>query len=371
MPFKNKFFYFFKKSKIPVWIWISVAVVFMVRLLLPYVALIGINWALANKLKTYDGHVNDLDLSLYRGAYQLQGLELKKKNSLAPPLLYVVQIDLSLAWRTLLQGNVTGDVELLESQVRIIDSDEKKKKQFGNDEPGWKEALSVIFPITIESLTVKNSAVFFSNSKLTKSKPVQIGKINLTARHLRSRPEGNDDALSPFEGSAILQDHAKIKFDGKLDALAKELRFDLNASLINFRPKDINPILLTYLPLNLTKGELSIYAEVATSEKDMVGYAKVFLKNIDVIAAQQDLKSGKHLFLELGSAFANWILKNSKDQTVAAQIPFTRQNGKFDIDTSETFWSAIKNKRDELERGFDNSISLKNLERKKDTVSRY
>lgn len=371
MPLKNKVLHYVKKSRIPLWVWITVITLLVIRLILPHAALRGINWALATKLTMYDGRLNDLDLILYRGAYQLQGLEIKKKSSTLPPILEVSQIDLSLAWRTLFRGEVTGDIHLVNAQIRIIDNDEKEKKQYGNDEPSWKEALGVLVPITIQSLKVENSAVYFSNNDLSKTKPIQIEKINLTARDLRSRSDGNEDALSPIEGSAILQDHAPLKVQGKLDALAKELRFDLNASLLNFHPKNINPMLLKYLPLDLTKGEISVYSEVAASQGDMIGYVKVFLKEIDVIAPKQDLKSGKHLFMELGTAFANWFLKNNEDQTVAALIPFARRQGKFDIDTSEAFWSAIKNKREELKRGFDNSISLKNLEDKKDTVSRF
>lgn len=371
MPLKNKVLHYVKKSRIPLWAWVTIVTLLIIRLILPHAALRGINWALANKLETYDGHVKDLDLSLYRGAYQLQGLELKKKKSTLPPLLNIAQIDLSLAWRTLFRGEITGDIHLFEAQLRIIDNDKKEKKQYGNDEPSWKDALMVIIPIRIQSLKVENSAVYFSNSDLSKANPIQLEKINLTARDLRSRPDGNDEALSPVEGSALLQDHAPLKVVGKLDALAKELRFDLNASLVNFHPKNINPMLLKYLPLDLTKGEISVYSEVAASQGDLIGYAKVFLKEIDVIAPKQELESGKHLFIELGTAFANWILKNKDDQTVAAVIPFARRNGKLDIDTSEAFWSAIKNKREELKRGFDNSVSLKNLEGKKDTVSRF
>lgn len=371
MPFKNKVLHYANKSRIPLWVWITIVTLLIIRLFLPHAALKAVNWALANKLTTYNGHVNDLDLSLHRGAYQLQGLQIKKKNSELPPILEISQIDLSIAWRTLFRGKITGDIHLVEAQIRIIDNDEKEKKQFGNDEPSWTEALAVLIPFTIQSLKVENSAVYFSNSDLSKDKPIKIEKINLTASDLRSRPTGSEDALSPVQGSAILQDHAPLKIQGKLDAIAKELRFDLNASLLNFHPKNINPMLLKYLPLDLTNGEISIYTEMAASQGDVIGYAKVFLKDIDVIAPKQELKSGKHLFLELGTAFANWLLKNNADQTVAAQIPFARKHGKFDIDTSEAFWSAIKNKRDELKRGFDNSISLKNLEGKKDTASRF
>lgn len=116
-----------------------------------------------------------------------------------------------------------------------------------------------------------------------------------------------------------------------LKALAKKPRFDIDFSLVKFHPKTINGMLLTYLPLDLTSGELSIYSEVASTKGEVAGYVNVFLKDVDVIAPDQKIKS-------------------------------PRREGKLDIDTNTAFWSSIENNREALPPGFDNSISLKNLE---------
>ena len=162
----------------------------------------------------------------------------------------------------------------------------------------------------------------------------------------------------------MLQEHANIKANGKIDILAKAPRADVNFSMIKFHPDTINQMLLTYLPIDLTNGELSIYGEAATSHDELKGYANVFMKDVDVIAPQQELQSVKHFFYEIIGAFGNWLLQNNKNKTVAAHIPFSRSHGKFDIGTSEAFWSAVKNKSEELKPGFDHSVSLANLEGK-------
>ena len=70
----------------------------------------------------------------------------------------------------------------------------------------------------------------------------------------------------------------------------------------------------------------------------------------------------KHFFIEIASAFGNWLLKNNKTDMVAAHIPFSRSHGKFDIGASEAFWSAIDNKSEQLKPGLENAISLSNIE---------
>ena len=155
--------------------------------------------------------------------------------------------------------------------------------------------------------------------------------------------------------------HSKIKINGKVDALSDPLRLDVNFSLVDFHPKSVNALLLSYLPLDLTSGEIRIYGETAMAKGEMKGYVNLFLKEVDVVAPNQKLLGVKHFFLEIVSAAANWILQ-SKDRVLATHIPFSRTGGKFDVKYGEAFSSAIDNKKDPLKKGFDNSISLKNIE---------
>lgn len=350
-------------SRFPKWLWITILVLVVIRLALPYIGLHTINWALANKMGTYDGRIQDFDLSLYRGAYQLQGLQIKKKDSDLPPILAVNEIDLSIAWRTLFSGSIAADVQIDRAVVRLMDSDKKEKKQLGNDEPGAKEAIKVIIPILVESVVIKNSAFYFTNNDLKIALPVQIESIYGKAEDLISLSNKPSESLSPFELEGFAMGHSQIKLNGKVDVLADPLRLDVNFSLVEFHPKSVNALLLSYLPLDLTSGAISIYGETAMAKGELKGYVNLFLKDVDVVAPDQKLLGVKHFFFEIISAAANWILKN-KEKVLAAHIPFSRVGGKFDVKYGEAFSSVIENKKDPLKKGFDNSISLKNIEGK-------
>lgn len=358
-----------KKFKIPKWIWITVLILVVVRLLVAPVALWSMNWALAKKLDDYTGQVSAIKLSLLKGNYHLSGIEIKKKDSILPPILKIDGVKISLAMADLLGGKINGDLVVQKAVVQVVASEMKEKKDDKKKEKKWQEALKVFIPIEIKSFKIEDSALYFSVSNLKKSQKLKVEKINLTAANLQSRSELYEDSLSTLKASAVLQGHAAVGINGKIDILAKPSRFDIDVSVVDFKPKDVNELLMRYVPLDLTKGEMSIYAEVAASHDQMVGYTKVFLKDVDVIASNQYIKSGKHVSAELGSAFANWILKNNEEELTAAQIPFKRQGGKFDVDASEAFWSALKNKTKELKKGFDNFINLKDVEKEKKSIS--
>ncbi len=338
-----------------------------VRAALPMIGKKTINWALSTKMEAYTGSLQDFDLSLYRGAYQLQGLVLQKKNSKLDPIISVSEADLSVAWRELFRGKILADIIIDNAVVKLSDSQDGEKKQLGNDEKNWRDVLQVLIPVSIESLQIKNSSIQFSNSDLGKNIPVKIEKIDFKVENLRSHVRRGSKDLSPFFLKARVQEHADLKVNGRADAMAKSLRGDINVEIENFQPQTMNALLLHYLPLDITKGSVSVFGEAAMSKGEVVGYANLYLKDFDVIAPQQNLVSLKHFGLEIASAFANWFLKNNDNKSVSAHVPFERRGGKFNVDGSTAFWSAVKNRKGDVKPGFGNGIDLKNLESRPET----
>jgi hypothetical protein len=328
---------------------------------LPYVALWGINWALANKLGNYEGHVRDLDLSLYRGAYQLVDLEIDKKKSDLLPILTTQTIELSLSWRALLRFEISADIIVNELVVRILDSQKKEKQQLGNEESqeSWQDYLKIIIPVHIESLEVSNSALHFNNYDIVKSLPVSLEKIHITAHDLRSRKE----TLSPITFEGILQKNAKVNLDGNIDILAEKFRAYLKYSLVNLNMPSLNPILLSYVPINFDKGIFTMYGETALSHGKVKGYTNIFLKDVKAFEPKQKFVSVKHFAIETIFAITNWILKNQKDKTLATHIPFEYNGDHVKVPSWQVFWSAEKNRTVEIPEGFDHTIHLQDLEK--------
>ena len=69
-----------KRKKIG-WIILGVvALLIVIRLILPYVVLHYANKTLAN-MKGYYGHINDIDLAIIRGAYRIDSIYLNKADT--------------------------------------------------------------------------------------------------------------------------------------------------------------------------------------------------------------------------------------------------------------------------------------------------
>ena len=92
------------------------------------------------------------------------------------------------------------------------------------------------------------------------------------------------------------------------------------------------------------------------------GYVNLFLKDGDIIAPRQQFTSFKHFSYEILSAVGYWFLKNNQTKKIATHLEFEKKNNQWDIDGSKAFWSAVRNRTDDLKPGIENSVSLKNIE---------
>ena len=104
------------KSKI---FWAVIIVILGIRFVAPLVVLRGLNRYLADFSPIYSGHVDDLNLSLFRGAYRIQGVELRLKAPGKQPdrFVYGRAIDVSLDWRELFKGRITTDIEVDRTEI--------------------------------------------------------------------------------------------------------------------------------------------------------------------------------------------------------------------------------------------------------------
>src|SRR5579872_5380184 len=105
-----------------------------------------------NKIPGYRGHIDEVHLHLWRGAYSVNGLNLSKINGRIPvPFFSVRKIDFSIAWKPLFRGNLSGKVELDEPQVNFVASKTKENSQTSIDR-SWQERCKEMIPLRMARL---------------------------------------------------------------------------------------------------------------------------------------------------------------------------------------------------------------------------
>ena len=114
-----------------------------------------------NALNSYDGHIDDLDLSLLRGGYNVKGIEIVKTGSGQPvPFFKGERIEATIEWRSLLHGQLVAEADLFRPQANLVQAETEQQSQLGK-EVNWVEQFKQLFPFRFNTVRVHDGTVTF------------------------------------------------------------------------------------------------------------------------------------------------------------------------------------------------------------------
>lgn len=140
-----------------------VALLVALHLALPYLVRDYLNDKLAD-MGDYRGHVADVDLAWWRGAYRINGLRIVKTSGKVPvPLLDAPVIDLSVSWHSLIYDKaVVAKVIFEQPELNFVDGGNKLASQTGQG-TDWRQQLEKLLPITLDEVHIDKGTLTFRN----------------------------------------------------------------------------------------------------------------------------------------------------------------------------------------------------------------
>jgi hypothetical protein len=332
-----------KKHNRRKWILLSiVTLLVVVRLILPYVVLHFANKTLAS-MHGYFGHINDIDLSIYRGAYVINDFYIDKIDSTSQkrtPFISSKTIDLSVEWKSLFHGRFVGELEFVQPMVRFT-KDKAEPAAMQKDTVDFRNVLNKFMPLKINRLEIQKGQIQYIDASSTPKVNIALTELHVLAQNLSSVL---DTALLPasvgaeanvFKGNFIL----KVK----LNVLAKQPTFDLNAEVKAINLPDLNDFLKAYSNFDVHAGTFGLYTEIAAKDGKFVGYVKPIIKHLKVVGVEDKGDSFLNKFYEQLVGAVGVILKNQKKDQVATKVPIKGEYGKTTISTWYAMVEVLRN----------------------------
>jgi hypothetical protein len=307
-------------------LWITlivIAVLVAIRLALPYVVLHYANKSLAT-MKGYRGHIRDIDIALIRGAYKIDSVYLNKVDSVTQketPFFAASLIDLSIEWKSLFKGSVVGEVVCEDPLIRFT-KDKAEPKQVAKDSTQLKKVGDDFMPLEVNKFEIRNGRIQYVDEYSHPKVDVTLSKAHVVGLNLRNSYDSS--ALLP----ATIQADAEV-YDGtfslnmKLNPLAEEPTFDVNAELKNTNLVKLNDFFKAYANVDVNRGNFGLYTEVAAKDGKFTGYVKPLMKNLKVLGPE-DRKD--NVLRKLWEGFVGGVgevFENHKHDRLATKIPFS------------------------------------------------
>lgn len=330
------------------------------RLLLPYFVLRYVNKTLAD-MGDYTGHVEDIDIQLIRGAYQIDGLRIRKVNGkIKEPFLYMPKTDLSVEWKSLFKGKLVSEVEAYEPELNFAFSDDEASNQTGA-EVDWTEYLTKLLPININRFSVVNGKVNLTSLVTQPRADLSLQNLQAEIRNIRNVEDQGKKLPSPVVASGDVPGYGgTMNFSANMNLLKQMPDFDYNMRFTDLQLVKINPLARAYANIDFERGTMSLFSEMAMLDGKLNGYLKPLTKEMKIFKLNENEgRSVGKFFTELIAQAGTAVLKNQKKDQVATRIPL---NGTIDeVETAiwPTLFGVLRNAYIEAFRGeFDNNITL-------------
>jgi hypothetical protein len=312
-----------KRKRLIIIALIVVVLIVGIRLALPYIILRYANNALA-EMKGYNGHVEDIDLALLRGAYEIDSIYINKYDSASgeeTPFFATRLIDLSIEWQSLLKGSLVGELVFHEPRLRFT-AEKAEPDKIKKDSSDWKELLDDLMPLKVNRFEVRNGRIQYIDESSKPKVDISMTNTNILATNLRNAYDSSQSVLpAGINATADVYD-GTLDFKMKLNPLADQPTFDLNAELKNTNLKKLNDFFQAYAKVDVNKGTFGAYSEVAAKDGKFSGYVKPILKDLDVLG-KEDRKD--NILRKLWEGFVGvtgQIFENKDKKQVATKIPF-------------------------------------------------
>ena len=307
-------------------IFIRIALVFIAlliafRLYLPTLVLHYVNKELST-IPEYRGHVDNISISLWRGAYQINHIELNKLTGQVPvPFFSANKIDLSVEWAALFHGAVVAKIKFYKPIVNFVKGPTEASSQSGMDS-SWIQVVRNLMPLNINRVDIINGEIHYRDFNSTPHIDIFLSEINARANNLRNKIDKNKVLPATISVSCVCFKTGKLSLDMALDPLNEQPTFELIERMKGVELTTLNNFTEAYLKFEMIGGTMELYTEIAAKDGAFDGYTKPLFHDIKVQTNIQENKNIWHWLIANSTQFVTNIFSNhSHEQQFATRIP--------------------------------------------------
>jgi uncharacterized protein YhdP len=355
-----------KFKSIPKKILITIGIIFILlvalRIALPFIVKEYVNNQLSS-IPEYRGSIQDVDIHLWRGAYEIEGVELLKTTGKVPvPFFSADRIDLSVEWGALFDGSIVGEILFQNPKINFVSAPSEEQSQEGIDE-SWQETVKDLFPLKINRFEIVNGQIHYRDFHSNPKVDVYLHSINALATNLTNSEDLSEDLVANISAEGIAMETGTFKVNSKIDPYTPEPTFDLNFSLRKIELTKLNDFLKAYASFDVQGGTFDLDGEFAASNGSFKGYIKPIFRNMEVFSLEEEHQNVFEFLWESVAGLVTEIFENQPKDQVATKVPLSGNLKNPTADIWSTIGMIIRNAFIEaLIPGIEKSISLGDAE---------
>lgn len=326
---------------------VVVIIIFLigVRLSLPYVVRHYVNHQL-QKSSSYAGNVGRIEISLYRGAYEIRDIHIFKRNGkVSEPFFSAPYMDLSVQWAALFHHRIVCRIYMQQPHLNFVNGPSAEQKQTGQN-TSWTTMLQSLTPFKLNELEIYDGEIHYKDDYSDPKVDLYISRLGASATNLSNAEQ------QPLQLPAGIRAHGNTIGGGSLDfhlqfnPMAPAPVYQLQTSLTNVNLPALNSFLRAYGKFDVARGQFAMFTSVAATNNAYEGYIKVFFDNLDVFEwkkEEREHKSVLKIFWDAIVGAVSTIVRNLPKDQLAVKVPIAGVYTNSTVDLTSTIGSLLRN----------------------------
>jgi hypothetical protein len=337
------------------WFWVVVVLVIavlVVRAMLPIWVRDYVNRKLS-EIPDYRGHVAEIDINLWRGAYKIRKVDIVKTTGDVPvPFFSSPLVDLSVEWKALFDGALVGEIYFEQPQLNFVNGPSDEDSQVGIDKP-WAQKIKELFPLKINRFVVRNGEIHYRDFHKKPKVDVVFDRVRMVATNLTNSKKLSKtlQANVQIEGRPLHEGDLRSKID--LDPYAAKPTFSSQTEMKDVPLVKLNEFAKAYAGITFESGTLRVAAELDAKGGAFTGYIEPVFDQMSIFDPGRDAENPISFVWQAIVGGLTRIIRNQPKDRFGTRVPLA---GTFDDPKPAVIQTALNVFKNALVKAFEGKL---------------
>jgi uncharacterized protein involved in outer membrane biogenesis len=296
-----------------------------------------------SEIPGYRAHVQSVTLHLWRGAYQIHNIDIKKTSGDVPvPFFSAPLIDLSVEWKALWDGSFVGKIDIYKAKMNLVNGRSKEQQQAPVGEP-WTEKIKQLYPIKINRFAVHDSELHYRDFSKQPKVDIPIDDVQMVATNLTNSKKLSKSLIAEIEmtGRPLRTGNIRMRLD--LDPYASKPTFALKLEVDQVPLTKLNDFAKAYGGFTFESGTFRMATECSSKNGAFNGYVEPVFDHMGIFNPEHDSDNPISFVWQAILGGVTEIVRNHSQDRFGTRVPYS---GTFDNprqDVMTTVFNVFRN----------------------------
>ena len=276
-----------------------------------------------SEIPGYRAHVAAVTLHLWRGAYQIHNVDIKKTSGKIPePFFAAPLVDLSVQWHALIfEHAAVGNIEIHTPKMNIVNGPTADTRQVEVDAP-WAQKIKQLFPLKINRFAVHNGELHYRDYGREPNVDLVTDRVQMVAVNLTNSKKLSKSLIADIrmEGRPLRAGKGRAQIS--LDPYASPPSFALNLEISELPLTKLNDSAKAYGGFTFKEGTFKMAMEATAKNGGYQGYVEPVFDHM-VIFNEESMRNPATAIWEAILGGLTRIVRNYPEDRFGTKVPFS------------------------------------------------